>query len=181
MKRMVCATCPDLARTRWLFRGYCSSITDAGPPRPPPSPGTPPLYPQAPGGGCVRDRRPRTTEWSSHGRGQGADRSEYPVHRGVSEWLVGDVEADSLPIVRLPRRSYRRGVGAGSLHRTSRGPSCPVPCDRSVGGAYRRQHGRGVRADVACEPGKYSRYVDTYERRGDRWFCVHACVWPLEG
>ncbi len=38
-----------------------------------------------------------------------------------------------------------------------------------------------VSARTSREPGKYSRYVDTYERRGDRWFCVHACVWPLEG
>ena len=26
----------------------------------------------------------------------------------------------------------------------------------------------------------YGRYVDTYERRGDSWVCVHACVWPLQ-
>jgi len=29
-------------------------------------------------------------------------------------------------------------------------------------------------------PVKYSRYVDTYERRADGWRCVHACVWPLQ-
>jgi hypothetical protein len=28
-------------------------------------------------------------------------------------------------------------------------------------------------------PGRYSRYVDTYERRDEGWRCVHACVWPL--
>ena len=28
-------------------------------------------------------------------------------------------------------------------------------------------------------PGRYSRYVDTYERRDGSWVCVHACVWPL--
>jgi hypothetical protein len=27
--------------------------------------------------------------------------------------------------------------------------------------------------------GRVSRYVDTYERRGDHWLCVHACVWPV--
>jgi Domain of unknown function (DUF4440) len=28
-------------------------------------------------------------------------------------------------------------------------------------------------------PGKFNRYVDTYQRRADGWVCVHACVWPL--
>lgn len=28
-------------------------------------------------------------------------------------------------------------------------------------------------------PGRFGRYVDTYERRDDGWLCVHACVWPL--
>ena len=28
-------------------------------------------------------------------------------------------------------------------------------------------------------PGRTNRYLDTYERRGDEWHCVHACVWPL--
>jgi hypothetical protein len=28
-------------------------------------------------------------------------------------------------------------------------------------------------------PGRFNRYVDTYERRGGGWRCVHACVWPL--
>jgi hypothetical protein len=28
-------------------------------------------------------------------------------------------------------------------------------------------------------PGRFGRYVDTYERRDGHWFCVHACVWPL--
>jgi hypothetical protein len=28
-------------------------------------------------------------------------------------------------------------------------------------------------------PERRGRYVDTYERRGDGWLCVHACVWPL--
>jgi Domain of unknown function (DUF4440) len=36
-----------------------------------------------------------------------------------------------------------------------------------------------VSARTSRQPGRYSRYVDTYERRGDRWSCVHACVWPL--
>lgn len=30
-------------------------------------------------------------------------------------------------------------------------------------------------------PGVHRRYVDTYERRGDGWLCVHACVWLLSG
>jgi hypothetical protein len=37
-----------------------------------------------------------------------------------------------------------------------------------------------VSARSFTRPGKYSRYVDTYERRGDSWVCVHACVWPLQ-
>ncbi len=37
-----------------------------------------------------------------------------------------------------------------------------------------------VSARTSRQPGRYSRYVDTYERRGDAWLCVHACVWPLQ-
>jgi hypothetical protein len=37
-----------------------------------------------------------------------------------------------------------------------------------------------VPARTFRQPGKYSRYVDSYERRGDVWVCVHACVWPLQ-
>jgi hypothetical protein len=36
-----------------------------------------------------------------------------------------------------------------------------------------------VSARTSRQPGRYGRYVDTYERRGDGWLCVHACVWPL--
>lgn len=36
-----------------------------------------------------------------------------------------------------------------------------------------------VSARSSRQPGAYSRYVDTYERREDGWRCVHACVWPL--
>jgi hypothetical protein len=36
-----------------------------------------------------------------------------------------------------------------------------------------------VSARTSRSPGKYGRYVDTYERRDDGWACVHACVWPL--
>jgi hypothetical protein len=36
-----------------------------------------------------------------------------------------------------------------------------------------------VSARTSRQRGSYSRYVDTYERRGDHWLCVHACVWPL--
>lgn len=25
------------------------------------------------------------------------------------------------------------------------------------------------------------RYLQTYQRRGDDWLCLHACVWPLLG
>ena len=28
-------------------------------------------------------------------------------------------------------------------------------------------------------PGRYNRYIDTYERRAEGWRCVHASVWPL--
>jgi hypothetical protein len=28
--------------------------------------------------------------------------------------------------------------------------------------------------------GTNNRYLDTYERWGDSWLCVHACVWPLQ-
>jgi Domain of unknown function (DUF4440) len=36
-----------------------------------------------------------------------------------------------------------------------------------------------VSARTSRRPGRYARYVDTYERRDDGWLCVHACVWPL--
>jgi hypothetical protein len=36
-----------------------------------------------------------------------------------------------------------------------------------------------VSARTSRQPGRYSRYVDTYERRDGGWVCVHACVWPL--
>jgi hypothetical protein len=38
-----------------------------------------------------------------------------------------------------------------------------------------------VSARTSRRPGRYSRYIDTYERRADDWLCVHACVWPLAG
>ena len=34
-----------------------------------------------------------------------------------------------------------------------------------------------VSARSNVQPGRYSRYLDTYERRDGRWVCVHACVW----
>jgi hypothetical protein len=37
-----------------------------------------------------------------------------------------------------------------------------------------------VSARTSRQPERYRRYVDTYERRGDGWLCVHACVWPLQ-
>jgi hypothetical protein len=36
-----------------------------------------------------------------------------------------------------------------------------------------------VSARSSTGPTRFNRYVDTYERRGDGWVCVHACVWPL--
>jgi len=36
-----------------------------------------------------------------------------------------------------------------------------------------------VSARTSTRPGKFSRYVDSYERRDGRWTCIHACVWPL--
>lgn len=36
-----------------------------------------------------------------------------------------------------------------------------------------------VSARSFTRPGRFNRYVDTYERRSDGWLCVHACVWPL--
>ena|SRR5215211_761048 len=38
-----------------------------------------------------------------------------------------------------------------------------------------------VSARSFTRPGRYNRYVDTYERRGAQWLCFHACVWPLQG
>jgi hypothetical protein len=37
-----------------------------------------------------------------------------------------------------------------------------------------------VSARTSRQPGKYNRYVDTYERSDDGWACIHACVWPLQ-
>jgi len=36
-----------------------------------------------------------------------------------------------------------------------------------------------VSARSFTRPGRFNRYVDTYEKRGT-WLCVHACVWPLQ-
>jgi hypothetical protein len=36
-----------------------------------------------------------------------------------------------------------------------------------------------VSARTSRQPGRFGRYVDTYERRDFGWECVHACVWPL--
>ncbi len=36
-----------------------------------------------------------------------------------------------------------------------------------------------VSARARTGPERSNRYLDTYERRGDQWLCVHACVWPL--
>jgi Domain of unknown function (DUF4440) len=36
-----------------------------------------------------------------------------------------------------------------------------------------------VSARTSRQPGRYGRYVDTYERRDEGWLCIHACVWPL--
>jgi len=37
-----------------------------------------------------------------------------------------------------------------------------------------------VSARTSVQPGRYSRYVDSYERRDSRWTCYHACVWRLQ-
>lgn len=37
-----------------------------------------------------------------------------------------------------------------------------------------------VSARTSRTPGRYNRYVDTYERRPEGWRCMHACVWPLQ-
>jgi ketosteroid isomerase-like protein len=37
-----------------------------------------------------------------------------------------------------------------------------------------------VSARTSVTPGRYSRYVDSYERRDGRWTCYHACVWRLQ-
>ena len=37
-----------------------------------------------------------------------------------------------------------------------------------------------VSARTSVQPGRYSRYVDSYERRDGRWTCYHACVWRLQ-
>jgi Domain of unknown function (DUF4440) len=36
-----------------------------------------------------------------------------------------------------------------------------------------------VSARSSTHPDRFNCYLDTYVRRGDRWLCVHACVWPL--
>lgn len=45
-----------------------------------------------------------------------------------------------------------------------------VAGDTAVVSARTRSGGR---------PGRANRYLDSYERRGGQWWCVHACVWPL--
>jgi hypothetical protein len=35
-----------------------------------------------------------------------------------------------------------------------------------------------VSGRTSRQPGSYTRYLDTYERRAEDWRCVHACVWP---
>lgn len=34
-----------------------------------------------------------------------------------------------------------------------------------------------VSARSSAQPGRYARYLDSYERRENGWVCVHACVW----
>jgi Domain of unknown function (DUF4440) len=36
-----------------------------------------------------------------------------------------------------------------------------------------------VSARTSNGSGGRNRYSDTYERRGETWSCVHACVWPV--
>lgn len=35
-----------------------------------------------------------------------------------------------------------------------------------------------VSARTSASAGRFSRYLDTYQRRSVGWRCVHACVWP---
>jgi hypothetical protein len=44
-----------------------------------------------------------------------------------------------------------------------------VAGDTAVVSARSRSHNGGC-----------NRYLDKYERSGDSWLCVHACVWPLQ-
>jgi ketosteroid isomerase-like protein len=37
-----------------------------------------------------------------------------------------------------------------------------------------------VSARSSLMPGRYSRYVDSYERRDGQWLCYHATVWRLQ-
>lgn len=37
-----------------------------------------------------------------------------------------------------------------------------------------------VSARTSRQPGRFNRYVDTYERCDGGWLCIHACVWPLQ-
>lgn len=36
-----------------------------------------------------------------------------------------------------------------------------------------------VSARSFTRPGRYTRYLDSYERRGDSWVCYHACLWRV--
>jgi hypothetical protein len=36
-----------------------------------------------------------------------------------------------------------------------------------------------VSARSRSRPGQANRYIDTYQRQGGDWLCIHACVWPL--
>jgi hypothetical protein len=36
-----------------------------------------------------------------------------------------------------------------------------------------------VSARSSSQPGRHSRYLDSYHRSTDGWKCFHACVWPL--
>lgn len=36
-----------------------------------------------------------------------------------------------------------------------------------------------VSARSFTHPDHHNRYIDSYERRDDRWLCFHACVWSL--
>jgi len=36
-----------------------------------------------------------------------------------------------------------------------------------------------VSARSSAQPGRHSRYLDSYHRSTEGWKCFHACVWPL--
>jgi hypothetical protein len=59
--------------------------------------------------------------------------------------------------------------------RSHAAPALTIDQVRWTWTAHRRRLGSHVEQTGRA----YSRYVDTYERRGDDWLCIHTSVWPL--